>query len=128
MSQAPASTVLVVDDDPLMRDVLVCALETDGYLVTAVASTMECLTLLDGGSKFDLLIIDVIMPPSMPHGFSLGRMAKHRNVGQKVLYITGVLDLLPESAIQSLDEPILAKPVRVSEFLDIVRRILASLD
>lgn len=127
-AEKPGPEILVIDDDPGTRDVLVGALEAAGYAVQAVATTMECLALLKWGATFDLLIIDVVMPAPSPHGFALGRMAKHRNASQKLLYISGLLDAMPEDELKSAQGPVLAKPVRIAEFIDTVRRVLESAD
>ncbi|MGO8915395.1 MAG: response regulator [Stellaceae bacterium] len=119
-----APAILVIDDDPGTRDVLVGALEAAGYAVQAVATTMECLVLLSGGATFDLLIIDVLMPPPSPHGFSLGRMVRWRNPGQKLIYISGLLEAIPYAELEGAQAVVLAKPVRIAEFLDSVRWVL----
>ncbi|MGO8915326.1 MAG: response regulator [Stellaceae bacterium] len=130
MRQAGKSgpAILVIDDDPGTRDVLVGALEAAGYAVQAVATSMECLALLDGGGRFDLLIIDVLMPPPSPHGFALGRMARNRNPGQALIYISGLLGAIPEAELKGAQGPVLAKPVRIPEFIDSVRRVLETAD
>jgi CheY-like chemotaxis protein len=119
-----ASTVLVVEDDPDCREVVVRILEDAGYLVRAVPTSLECLNLLSEGETFDLVISDVIMPKSVPHGFALGRMLRTRHPGQKLLYLSGYVDALPSSELSTADAPVLAKPVPASELLDTVRRVL----
>ena len=122
MPHVGARSILVADDDSVARGLLVRILEEEGYLVSGVATTMECLVLLDRGAVFDLLIVDVVMPPSVLHGFALGRMVKHRNPRQELLYVTGVLEALPQGELETAE--ILTKPVRVPEFLEVVRRLL----
>ncbi len=53
--------VLVVDDDPDSRDLIVFVLEEDGAKVTAVSSALEALQALQQ-DKFSLLISDIGMP------------------------------------------------------------------
>jgi len=108
MPHVGARSILVIDDDSVARGLLVRILEEEGYLVRGVATTMECLSLLDGGAEFDLLAAEVVMPPSMPHGFALGRMVKLRNPRQQLLYVTGVLEALPEGELETVE--ILTKP------------------
>jgi DNA-binding NtrC family response regulator len=116
-----ARSILIVDDDSGVRGLLVRILEEEGYLVTGVGTTMECLAFVDRGAVFDLIIIDVVMPLSMPNGFALGRMVKYRNPGQQLLYVTGVPEALPEGELETVE--IFTKPVRVPEFLQVVRRL-----
>lgn len=118
------SAILVVDDDPFSRAAMVSVLEEDGHILTAVGSSFDCLRLVLGGATFDLIIIDVVMPPTVPHGFALGRMLRHRNRDQKLLYVTGHLDALPSGELTGANAPILVKPIRALELQDAVWRAL----
>ena len=120
--------ILVIDDDPGVCDVLMRAFEADGYAAKGVATTIECLALLNSGATFDLIIIDVMMPPASPDGFALGRMVRNRNASQKILYISGLLDAIPHAELEGARAPVLAKPVRLAEFIETVRGVLASAD
>ena len=53
--------VLVVDDDPDIRDVLTLILESQEYQVTAARDGVECLDKLRK-EKPDLMILDLLMP------------------------------------------------------------------
>jgi CheY-like chemotaxis protein len=119
-----ASTVLVVEDDPDCREVVVRILEDAGYLVRAVSTSFECLNLVSAGDAFDLVICDIMMPGSAPHGFALGRMLRTRHAQQKLLYISGYIDSLPSSELSTANAPVLTKPVQASDLLDAVRRVL----
>jgi CheY-like chemotaxis protein len=122
----PAPTILIVDDDPNVCDVLQQAFAADGYEASAVATSIDCLALLETGAKFDLLVLDVLMTPGEPHGFSLGRMARRRIPGQKIMYISGVIDSWPEAELKNAEAPVLAKPVRIAEVIETAQRVLAS--
>jgi CheY-like chemotaxis protein len=84
------------------------------------------LSLLDTGAEFDLVVIDVLMPVGTPQGFSLGRMIRYRNQSQRLVYISGAIDSIPEDELQGAEAPVLSKPVRVAELLDAVRTVLAA--
>jgi CheY-like chemotaxis protein len=122
----PSATILIVDDDPSVRDMLLHAFAVHGYQATAVSTSMDCLRLLDAGTVFDLLIIDVVMPEGTPHGFCLGRMTRYRKPSQRLLYMSGALDVIPEDELKAAEAPVLAKPVRIAELLDTVQRVLAT--
>ena len=62
MNQPNLGTVLVVDDDAVVRETLSRFLTAAGYTVRVVASGREALELLDGSAKLDLLVLDLIMP------------------------------------------------------------------
>lgn len=70
MSQTPARalSILVVDDEEGIRDLLHHWLQRDGHDVTGAASAREAIRVL-GTRRFDLVITDVVMPDG--DGFEL---------------------------------------------------------
>jgi CheY-like chemotaxis protein len=60
-------TVLVVDDEPQIRDVFVDALTEDGHRATAAADGIEALRLLHDGWSPCLVLADVVMPGMNGH-------------------------------------------------------------
>jgi two-component system cell cycle sensor histidine kinase/response regulator CckA len=59
----PRKTILVVDDEPLMRDVLRRWLEAAGYAVVEAGSAPEAIGFLEGKRlTVDLMITDLRMP------------------------------------------------------------------
>lgn len=57
----PTPHLLVVDDQPVVREILAAMLQVEGYDVTSAASGIEGLTLLRT-RRFDLILLDVNMP------------------------------------------------------------------
>ena len=53
--------ILIVDDDPDIRDVVSLVLEAQGYQVSTASDGLECFAKL-GKEKPDLLILDLLMP------------------------------------------------------------------
>jgi signal transduction histidine kinase len=63
--QPPAmgtETVLVVEDDPSVRRLVVLGLRSHGYVPLEAANAMEALELATAASTLDMLVSDVIMP------------------------------------------------------------------
>src|SRR5439155_26638850 len=58
---APAASVLVVDDEPVIRDTLGEFLQQEGFAVTACGTGEEAVALA-GKQKFDLALCDVNLP------------------------------------------------------------------
>src|SRR5262245_36409653 len=57
------ATVLIVDDEPLVRDLLSRILERDGYSVLTAADGQQALQLAsEHGDAIDLLVSDIQMP------------------------------------------------------------------
>jgi PAS domain S-box-containing protein len=117
-------TILVVEDDSLVRNYVVAQLETLGYTALATSNALKALELVDGGSPFDLLFTDVIMPGGM-NGKQLFDELVRRRGPIKVLYTSGYT----QNAIVHhgrLDPGVLllAKPYRKSELARMVRTAL----
>ena len=58
----PAGTVLVVEDEPDLKALVVRALEREGYTVLAASDGEAALDIARGGSEIDAVITDIIMP------------------------------------------------------------------
>jgi len=54
--------ILVVEDDPAIRDTLVVLLQAQGYAVSTAANGQEALTLLRGRERPQLILLDLTMP------------------------------------------------------------------
>jgi len=120
---ADKATVLVVDDEAQTRALERHILETGPYKVTEASGAGEAFTILAGDQKFDLVISDLEMP-----GLSGEEMvAKIRATfpGQKVLYVSGVVDrLLDARQILGEGEAFLDKPFTAKGLLEAVSLLL----
>ena len=56
-----ARTILVVEDEPTLRETIVDALEADGFRVVAAADGREALTQFRG-ERPDLVLLDLMLP------------------------------------------------------------------
>jgi len=54
--------ILIVDDEEVLRDVLVTVLRDEGFDVLLAASGEEALNVLDGETEIDLVILDIMLP------------------------------------------------------------------
>jgi two-component system response regulator MprA len=59
--QAPKQKILLVDDDPAIRQILVRLLNEENYVVLTAANGVEALA-LNAAAKFDLVLLDLNMP------------------------------------------------------------------
>jgi PAS domain S-box-containing protein len=86
---ARGETVLVVEDDPRVRNVTVARLEALGYRVIQAESGPSALKVLaEHGAGIDLLFTDMIMPGGMS-GSDLAEEARKRLPALKILFTTG---------------------------------------
>jgi two-component system, cell cycle sensor histidine kinase and response regulator CckA len=83
-------SVLVVEDDPAVREFTASVLRECGYQVQEAKSAVEALPMIKGNSKFDLVVTDVIMPQMS--GKDLYEEIKARSSDAKVLFISGYTD------------------------------------
>jgi nitrogen-specific signal transduction histidine kinase/CheY-like chemotaxis protein len=81
-------TILVVEDEPSVRQVAVNALEALGYHVRQAPDGKAALTILDGDGHIDLLFTDLIMPNGVS-GEDLAKAARELRPGIKVLLTSG---------------------------------------
>jgi PAS domain S-box-containing protein len=119
-------TILVVEDDRLVREHVLTQLRSLGYIALEAANSRDALALVRTGRGFDLLFTDVIMPGAM-NGRQLADAILKDRPELKVLYTSGY----PENAIihhGRLDPGVLllAKPYRKSDLARMVRKALES--
>ena len=55
-------SVLVVDDEPNLREIVATILERDGYHVLTADNGQEAMTLLHGGVRPEAILLDLMMP------------------------------------------------------------------
>jgi CheY-like chemotaxis protein len=79
-------TILVVDDDTVVRDVVIQMLSTHGFGVLTAGSGYEALRILTQRTV-DLLLTDIVMPGM--DGVELAKEARQLRPGLKVLFGTG---------------------------------------
>jgi PAS domain S-box-containing protein len=121
--QGGHETILVVEDDPMVRSYVFSQLESLGYVTLGAESGAEALAIIDKGTPIDLLFTDVVMPGM--NGRVLAEELKRRP-RIKVLFTSGYT----ENAIVHhgrLDPGVLLlpKPYRKA---DVARMIRIALD
>jgi signal transduction histidine kinase len=91
--------VLLVDDDELVREVLMTSLEDVGFVMLAAENAKRALALLDQGADVDALVTDFSMPGM--NGLELIREVHARKPDLPTILLTGHVG---EVAAQSADE------------------------
>jgi CheY-like chemotaxis protein len=108
--------ILVVEDDPFIREMAVTGLEDAGYEAIEAASGGEALRLLHAGIAVDALLTDVRMPEA--NGWEVARAYRERFPDLPVVYVTGYAD-------QTQPVPggtIISKPYKMAQVVSVLER------
>lgn len=120
-------TILLVEDDPAVRQIILIILERHGYNILEARNGTEAFRLWDDhASGVDLLLTDLVMPAGI-RGQELARKLQADKPGLKVIFITGYS---PEIAGREFKlqpgENFLQKPFLPEELLKIIRNSFES--
>jgi CheY-like chemotaxis protein len=103
-------TVLVVDDEPTVRMLVMEVLSDLGYRAIEARDGVEGLKVLQSSQRVDLLVTDIGLPGGID-GRQLGEAARACRAGLRILYITGYADVPGggngpvDSGVQTLTKP-----------------------
>ena len=113
---AKAIRVLVVDDDVLVREVIVSQLEDQGYETVQASDGLAALAWLEKGGAVDLMVTDFAMPGM--NGLALIKEVRRRGNTLPALLLTGYADSTVQQAVQESNTLLLRKPVRNDELIE----------
>jgi CheY-like chemotaxis protein len=119
---ARVKTLLLVEDNEVIREGMAVLLRREGYEVVLAADGQEGLTLLDAEPRPDLVLLDMLLPRL--DGWEFLERAGGRSSPPAILLMTGTC-LSREWAESHACRGFLRKPVEVDELLEEVRRCLA---
>lgn len=108
------ATVLILDDERSIADLLGELLDTRGYSATTCGSGAEAIDLL-GHTDFDLVISDLRMPEMNGADFYRLAVGKKPGLARRIIFMTG--DSVSEenhSFLQSSGAPHLSKPFKLA--------------
>jgi CheY-like chemotaxis protein len=112
-------TILLADDEPLVRAVMIRALERAGYVVIAASSGSEAIKLCREHDTIDLALLDVIMPDfTGPEVYA--RISEFRP-GLPILFASGHSDASREAHRIPEHATLLSKPFAIEELLAQIR-------
>ena len=127
-AQAPTpsgkETLLVVEDEEDVREILCLALRQFGYTVIEATTPHEAISLFESGRhEIDMLLTDVIMPKM--NGREVHRQLARTRPDLKVLYVSGYpQDVLSRRGILDPDVHLLSKPFSMQSLNDKIREVL----
>ena len=107
--------ILLAEDDEVMRQYLVRALERSGYSVEAVDRGTPALKLIQDGEIFDLLLTDIVMPEM--DGIELAQKASIIAPGLRVMFITGFSAVTLKAGQALPNAKVLSKPFHLRDLV-----------
>ena len=116
-------TVLVVDDDAAVRDLLAMVLRSDGFTVLTAKNGSEALKISQSGlQRFDLLVSDIEMPDIDGKRLASAIRAEHPSL--PVLFMSGCGRYI--DAVSLPISAFLSKPLHLAVFLEVVRQLVSN--
>lgn len=115
-------TVLFVEDDTAVRDVVMQALYAKGFAVLVAADAYDAIRILSE-RHVDVLFTDIIMPGM--DGVQLAKQARAMRPGIKVLFATGYAQKAFERQAIHVGR-VLYKPLRANEIIRELELLLAA--
>lgn len=119
-------TVLVVEDDPAVRLMVIEALRELGYSTIEAADDKAAMPVLESARQIDLLVTDVGLPGL--NGRQIADFARLQRKNLRVLFITGYAeDAAMRDGFLEPGMEILAKPFSIDALTSRLKRMVASI-
>jgi two-component system cell cycle sensor histidine kinase/response regulator CckA len=124
-SKQDAKTIVLVEDEDLVRRLVSRVLENEGYRVVDASSGEEGLEILEGDDQADLLLTDLTLPGEID-GLELGRRALDEHDDLKLVCMSGYReeDMDAELLRTAANAEFVGKPFTPSELVETVKRVL----
>jgi CheY-like chemotaxis protein len=122
--QGGRETVLLVEDEPVLRELVTEILRGYEYRVIEAGTGVEALRLWDEyDGKVDLLLTDMVMPEGL-NGSELAEQLKRRKPDLKVVFTSGYSSEAVGRDFNQEEAAFLPKPYLPSQLAQLVRRCL----
>ena len=122
MSKPIEASIVVVDDEPSIRELLVASLHFAGFDVATAASGSEAIEVIEK-TQPDLIVLDVMLPDI--DGFTVTRRIRQEGIGAPVLFLTARDDT--QDKVMGLTvggDDYVTKPFSIPVLLEKIRVIL----
>ena len=116
------SKILVVDDQPLIRDLFKEVLDDMGHEVILAANGIEALRLIEH-ETFDLIISDHLMP--VMNGETFLRRVREFNRDVPFVFLTGDKAMNLDGQSRESIQGFLTKPFKITQLEEMINNILA---
>ena len=120
-----AKSILVVEDDDLVRRTVATQLAQLGYRVLTASNGSEALEVLDRREAVDVIFTDIVMPGGLS-GRELATEAAQRQPGIKVIFTSGYDVQAPAEGAIIKKGDFLSKPYRRQDLAAKIREVLGA--
>lgn len=118
-TEKTSKSLLLVEDEPLLRESLFGYFERRGWHLTAVGTADEAIGLIGRGALYDVVLTDIMMPGRLD-GIELTRCILQERPSARVIVMSGYTARAAElKKVVSKGARFLRKPFRLRE-LDVV--------
>ena len=116
--------ILLVEDEELIREILVDELDFQGFEVCQAETGDQAALLIENPPKaFSLLITDIHMPGSM-NGIEVADLMYLHHPAVPIIYTTGRPDTLNAIGPLGPNKALIKKPYTPTDIVDVIRRLL----
>jgi CheY-like chemotaxis protein len=124
ISDSASATILLVEDNIMVREMAVDLLESEGFTVLVADSPRKALEIEQAfGGTIDLLLTDVVMPEM--NGIELFEIVKEKRPAMPVLYISGYTsDVVVHNGTLEEEVNFLNKPFTVEQLKERVKQVM----
>ena len=120
---AEQKTILSVENDKPVRDMIVDIVQSLGHRCLEAGDAREAMQILDK-EVVDLILLDIHMPSVRGHQFL--RFIRNRGSKVPVIIVSGYLQRDVLTQVKDLDvKGVLAKPIRIKRFSEELQKVFA---
>jgi CheY-like chemotaxis protein len=118
--------ILLVDDDPMVTQLIVDMLSMDGYHIDTAPNGIVALEKAEA-RRYDLILTDLHMPEMDGAGLYRALAKRQTQPREKIIFLTGTAGTSEaHRLVQETGLPMLRKPFNVVELLELVRKVLSA--
>jgi DNA-binding NtrC family response regulator len=121
MIHCKTQTILLVDDEPALLNVISAVLEREGYRCIPAGHPTKALSLCESDEVIDFVVTDFNMPEM--NGLQLWHRIQQVRPGLRVLFISGNSEVCESLCAKGL--PCLVKPFQFAKLVSEIREKLA---